>query len=447
MDRKNKRAAQMDAKADPKLESKDEKPAPGPAPEETPAAPVPIRSAASTHQTPPTTMQSRGTGSSPMREPYGPPSAMGAGSPSGGFMGRSPGAFGASPNRPSPLSASFSARLTVPGSFALKGSPTTAVQPLRQPATAGPTSGFSASLSHSPLTSEYAKPPLSASLADSSYLRRSIWAHSEKADEVLSPRRPIAPASVSRAQADVFDNDDDDDHGEDLIPSSLSDLLTPMERARRKSRRDSNDYFGASPARSGSQVSPNPRWLGERLAQSANATMGPPNFLQGLWSPTGSDARQGSTGSGSTAGGDFTFGPATAAPTPKHSLLSQQRSPVSSLRASSCSSSSTNSRPAVSARGMAGGADVDLTTHLVPPQFPRVANPSSPSARALSEHAPGMSLPGGVAAGMSRLHLQDEAEMTRSSHRGGSGHRREEEKREEVDKGEDREEVMFAMDG
>jgi cleavage and polyadenylation specificity factor subunit 4 len=33
--------------------------------------------------------------------------------------------------------------------------------------------------------------------------------------------------------------------------------------------------------------------------------------------------------------------------------------------------------------------------------------PSSPSARAINEHAPGQSLPGGVATALSRLHMRD----------------------------------------
>jgi cleavage and polyadenylation specificity factor subunit 4 len=36
----------------------------------------------------------------------------------------------------------------------------------------------------------------------------------------------------------------------------------------------------------------------------------------------------------------------------------------------------------------------------------RGTDPGSPSARALSEHAPGQSLPGGIAAALSRMHMQ-----------------------------------------
>lgn len=417
MDRKNKKAAQLEAKG--------EKP-PSSTPEEPAATPVPIRSALSSSlQTPPPATSTK-VSSSPMREPYGPPSgATGSGSPSAGFLGRSPGAFGASPNRPSPLSSSFSARLSVPGPLALKGTPTTAVHAARLPVTAGPAAQFSSSFSHSPLTPEHSKPPLSASLADSSYLRRSIWARSETPDEPLSPRRPILP-QARNSQPDVFD-EDDDDHGEDLLPSSLSDLLTPIERARRLSRRDSNDYFGVSPARSASGN--HPVFSGERLAQSAGAAMGPAGFLQSLWSP-GTRSSTGET--------NLQFGPSTATPPPasRQSLLSQQRSPISPLRNQANTQPKSPWRPEPDPSG-----EIMDYSNLTPPFFARAPDPSSPSARALSEHAPGQSLPGGVATALSRLHLQGET-------RGETISLETAKVDEGDDKGrEDREEVMFTMDG
>ena len=72
--------------------------------------------------------------------------------------------------------------------------------------------------------------------------------------EVLSPRRRIIDHRPKRSTDDVFtdDQDDDDDDGDDLaiaVPDSLAELLTPRERARRMSRRDSQDSFSASPSR------------------------------------------------------------------------------------------------------------------------------------------------------------------------------------------------------
>ena len=105
------------------------------------------------------------------------------------------------------------------------------------------------------------------------------------------------------------------------MPSSLSDLLTPKERARRMSRRDSQDSFSASPRGAFAAG----MWGGgERLAQSAGPTMGP-GFLQGLWSAEGGDVRKGAQ----LDGDDFTFGPGTAQPHPRQSLLTQQKSPTS----------------------------------------------------------------------------------------------------------------------
>ena len=323
------------------------------------AAPVPIRSAlTSSIQSPSLHRQS----SSPMREPYGPPSGGLAGSPSPGFgYPKSAVNYASSPSRPSPLSAGI--RPSVPGQLSLKS----AQSPLRPP----PTTAFSSSFSHSTLSIDRSGPPLSASYADST-LRKSIWAPSDTPEEQLSPARRPAQPRMLHSSEDVFRDDDPYDHGEDLVPSFL---LTPTELARRTSRRDSGDSFSASPSRSNIH---NPLWNGERLAQSAGATMGPPGFLQGLWSAEGADARKSQQDEE-----DFTFGPATAQPPPRQSLLTQQRSPESPKR--------TMREPAVAVEG----------PFLIRP----VADPHSPSARALREHAPGQSLPGGLANALSRLHL------------------------------------------
>jgi cleavage and polyadenylation specificity factor subunit 4 len=324
------------------------------------ATPVAIRSALSSsiHSPPPNRLSS-----SPMREPYGPPSGGLAGSPSPGFgHPRSPGLFASSPSRPSPLSGG---RPSVPGPLTLKS----AQSPLRPP----PTTAFSSSFSHVVPAVDRSGPPLSASFADNT-LRKSIWARSETPDEPLSPARRPAQPRRPRTAIDVFHDDDSYDHGEDLLPSSLSDLLTPTERTRRKSRRDSGD--SVSPSRGGALL--NAPFSGERLAQSAGATMGPPGFLQGLWSAEGVDARKSENNEE-----DFAFGPTTAQPQTRHSLLTEQRSPVSSKRPSR--------EPLVAVEG--------------PFLIRQPSDPHSPSARALQEHAPGQSLPGGLANALSRLHL------------------------------------------
>ena len=360
MDRKNKKDSQRDAR-----ERTEGRPRYDHSSDEPIATPVAIRSALSSSiQTPP----SHRLPSSPLREPYGPPSGGYTGSASPGFgHPRSPAIFASSPSRPSPLSASIGARPSVPGPLLLKS----AQSPLRPP----PTTAISSSFSHPTLTVDRSSPPMSASYADST-LRKSIWAPSQTPDEPLSPaRRPIQPR-LPRVSQDVFADDDPNDHGEDLLPSALNDLLTDTERARRKSHRDSNDSMPASPTRSGGLLGA--KWGGERLAQSAGATMGPPGFLQGLWSAEGADARKAQPGE------DLTFGPTTAQPQTRHSLLTQQRSPVSPKR--------TSREP------------------MIPVESPFLirdlaVDPHSPSARALQQHAPGQSLPGGLANALSRLHL------------------------------------------
>jgi cleavage and polyadenylation specificity factor subunit 4 len=90
-----------------------------------------------------------------------------------------------------------------------------------------------------------------------------------------------------------------------------------------------------------------------------------------------------------------------------------------------------------------------------PAYFTRATDPSSPSARALHDHAPGQSLPPGVATALSRLHLQSpvaqtqtqtqaqsQAQQGTSQGKGADGKVGEQGRKEE----EDGEETMFDMD-
>ncbi|WVQ78867.1 hypothetical protein IAT38_000958 [Cryptococcus sp. DSM 104549] len=372
--------------------------------DETGASPVPIRSALSSSLASPPT--GRITASSPLREPFGPPSGGLANSPSTGFAAHPRSAhpaFASSPSRPSPLSASFGSG-SVPAPLSLKNSMGNPLgSPLRPPVTAAPAFSSSFSQATVPLDRAPAQPvPLSASFAGpgdnaSSSLHKSIWARSDVPAEPLSPRRPI-PRSGSRRE-DVFV--DEDDHGEEFLPSSLSDLLTPLERARRMSRRDSQDS-SYSPSRAAfAAQAPPPLWGGERLAQSAGATMGPKGFLQGLWSADGEDARK----APGPHGHDFSFGPATAQPAgPRTSLLTQQRSPTSpSTSPIGQGSGSIGDRFAGLGNGAAPGPHPPAGAE---PYLRNLGDPDSPSSRALKEHAPGQSLPGGLASALSRLHLR-----------------------------------------
>jgi len=395
MDRKNKKEQQRETRekdgGTPEGKSRPTLPLGASPDTDTLASPVAIRSALSSSiQSPPTSAGPRHA-SSPMREPFGPPSAGGT----AGF-GRSPGqgVFASSPSRPSPLSASFSRPSGLvpgtPGSMALKSSATVAMHsPLRPPNSAS-AGMFSSSYSHVHLPpSERGTPaPLSASFADSSThgaLARNIWARADTPEEPLSPRRPILKHPRKSTEVFMDDGEEEEDHGEDFLPASLNDLLTPQERARRLSRRDSNDSysFGASPARAGFLSA---QWNngGERLAQSAGANLGPANFLQSLWNNEGTDRRrvddQHQPGTGASP----------AAHVGRQSLLTQTKSPISPQRYP---------------LGLSPSIDSSLAYPLRPSP-----HPSSPSARAINEHAPGKSLPGGVATALSRLHLHNPEE-------------------------------------
>ncbi|WWC68592.1 uncharacterized protein I206_102522 [Kwoniella pini CBS 10737] len=422
------------------------------------ASPVPIKSALSS------SMQSPQAGrlpSSPLREPFGPPSGALPNSPnSAGFaQPRGIQGFASSPSRPSPLSGSFGASGSVPGPLSLRASASNPLgSPLRPPVTTAP--GFSSSFSHPSLSldrhghSAAPSVPLSASFAGDANLHKSIWARSDTPEEPLSPRRRPIPRPTKSNQDAVFI--DDEDHGEDFLPSSLSDLLTPQERARRMSRRDSQgqEDFAQSPSgRYGS-----PLWNqgfasgGERLAQSAGPALGPGvgGFLNSLWSADGEDARKSqnpdefevespNTHTNQESQNGFAFGPTTAKQPPKRqtSLLTQQRSPTSG--SSSITSPTSPNRQ----------------IHMTEPYLIRNLDSSSPSAtKVLESHLPGQSLPGGLASALSRLHMQN-SNNSKNQHSGLSivnGQNNEEETNLQViaKKGhteEDEDDGLFDMDG
>ena len=420
MDRKNQKAAQGDGK---EKDGKDIagtsliregrssfKPeghlGPSASSESVSSNPVPIRSALSSSLASPPAH--RVSGSSPMREPFGPPSSGPMGGTSPGFA-RSPqplGAFASSPSRPSPLSASFSR-----GSLSSRAA---AHSPLRPS-----TSAFSSSFSHSSLRAgtSPAAPPLSASFADG--MRKNIWARNEAPNdqpEVLSPRRPINNLA-RHSQEDVFegDLDADDDHGEDFLPSSLSDLLTPRERARRLSRHDSGDVVTVSPGRAAFL------WAGgERLAQSAGATMGP-GFLQGLWSAEGADARKAEP---APPTGDYAYASGAVGQNNARQTLIAQRSPTSPQAPSA-------------------GPDPNAP----PFSIRAIGDPHSPRTRALQEHAPGQSLPGGLASALSRLHLHGPRTSSSLAHTTTETAEEDEDSASDKKRDDHEEEGLFAMDG
>lgn len=425
MDRRNKKEQQREAReradgGDPKAPKAEGEDKLGSSPVNAKAVPtpishpVPIKSAiagslgSSVHSP-----RGVNSASSPLREPYGPPPGVSAGSPSAGFNHARPisgsAGFASSPSRPSPLSTSYTSRPPVPSSLKASSIVSTS-SPLRPPSSGA---AFSSSFSHATTLAPKGSGQLSASFADNA-LHRSIWTRSETPDEPLSPpssRRPILPSGASaRVIPDVFD--EHDDHGEDLLPSSLSDLLTPSERARRMSRHDSHDSHAGSPSR----LPYNPhQYVGaERLAQSAGAALPPGGFLQSLWSQDGRDARKEGDGAEGTspaaAGAELSFGGAQPQPPLRQSLLSQQRQPDSASPSPKSSPSKALPAAAPAVPGARLGAWQTVAPAVDAPFLMRGTDPSSPSARVLSEHAPGQSLPGGLAAALSRMHMQPGAQ-------------------------------------
>ncbi|KAJ9108145.1 hypothetical protein QFC19_002613 [Naganishia cerealis] len=325
---------------------------------------------------------------------------------------------------------------------------------------------------------------------------RDIWGHRTNSFNggMLSPPAPSKPPLPDRRDSDVFalDDEDDEDNGEDFLPSSLSELLTPRERARRMSRHNSNQQAGSVGVSMGWSGTPpttagtpqavelgsswdarlNPDHFLHRQAQSAGAVAG--GFLQSLWDDAGEDARKTkAVGNGSTMGlnsGDgtiklsdhsgstgqssglssmfasrgqrtvfgsppgppataplsdtgFTLGPSSASvaflpqfgqrtatlldtssrgnhspsrPSPLHHYTQADGKQLTSSASSRFASSNAVPTSASTIRGE------KLTSGFAAIGQPVV----SPSLVALQSHAPGQSLPQGLAAGLSRIHLQ-----------------------------------------
>jgi cleavage and polyadenylation specificity factor subunit 4 len=119
--------------------------------------------------------------------------------------------------------------------------------------------------------------------------------------------------------------------------------------------------------------------------------LGPANFLQSLWSNDGADRRR--------VNGDIPSQPPHVTGLGgRGSLLTQTKSPISPQRFSSSISPAKDNN------------NNNMNGNLYP--LRPTPHPSSPSARAINEHAPGKSLPGGVATALSRLHLYNPDEQS-----------------------------------
>lgn len=259
------------------------------------------------------------------------------------------------------------------------------------------------------------------------------------AARALSPSH-LRPRLDTRHQSDVFlmsdaEEDDDDDHGEEFLPSSLNELLTPRERARRLSRRESNQSAGAARAGwYGAQVGAGSSWdprpdvdsLLNRQALSANATSG---ISRVPWGESSEATIRQSSDRVRVAG--FAVSPPSAPASALSSLFNGKTEHMSTStsdpnfqlgpsnsslaflsqldpRGIGAKMSHSPSRPSpLHTATFSGAEDVPAPparSTLVPQALQQPI--LSPGTRALRSHAPGQSLPQGLAAGLSRLHLQ-----------------------------------------
>ncbi|CUA73946.1 Protein cps3 [Rhizoctonia solani] len=319
------------------------------------------------------------------------------------------------PRRPSPLPPSrppgiSSGRLSRNNDYGPVGSP-----PAASPGKAGFVTGHTTRPSINgfvstspPVRGEnpaaFGSSPFSAPGSKSFYLSYSLDQHdagrqAAPFDPKWDKQRTIKPRDL--------DNAVDDEDLEEFLPSSLTDLLSPGERERRMSRtrhgaRPSvdNHLFSRSVPSSNMldlksiwdeqnkprgrdadpSLPPNPQMRGtsqgrypEDTRSTSSSLMGTSNISAGFL---------GQRSSGAPAG----MRPVVAqsydnsAPAVPDFTLSASIDPVSTLGA-------MQSRP------IPGVQKADLSSAL------------SPSTRALRDHAPGQSLPQGLAAGLSRLHL------------------------------------------
>lgn len=335
--------------------------------------------------------------------------------------------------------------------------------------------------------------------AEFASMGRDIWGQRTSSSPLLASQRASAlspsrlrPTLELKHTSDVFimsdAEEDDDDHGEEFLPSSLNELLTPKERARRMSRRDSNQSAGAVGIRMGWNLvdgdlqnqpggaAATPGWerpnidlLLNRQALSASATTG---FRRDVWGDDSTSTIRGGRELAMGSAGDkvkisgFNVSPTTSSHSSALSSMFNPGTTASSTQSIDASHphshenirtappdtgfslgpsnsslaflSQLTSRPAGSAldgHKMSHSPSRPSPLHTaiydtdeqrirrpgpVPARSTLAPNPLSqpmlsPGARALQSHAPGQSLPQGLAAGLSRLHLQSNRTSARQA--------------------------------
>ncbi|CAK5274753.1 unnamed protein product [Mycena citricolor] len=252
--------------------------------------------------------------------------------------------------------------------------------------------------------------------------------------------RPPTTTSLLSAARDIQRNtsnnaDDGDDSMEEFVPSSLSELLTPEERSRRMSRANSGQGYelSSSPGRQGlglplpsgaaghrySRSVPAPSFLGGDLKSIwSEQASGSPVVPSGLASSPRFSSSYSSTGGGGLTG-SYAEDPASLMRLPTLSPSNASAAFLPGMhhymsRNKSNSGLASNAAMQQGPPGLAHYLQSGPSAYVRPNPFDltqqqsRVEQPDaglmSPNARALQAHAPGQSLPQGLAAGYSRIH-------------------------------------------
>ncbi|CAE6533560.1 unnamed protein product [Rhizoctonia solani] len=201
-----------------------------------------------------------------------------------------------------------------------------------------------------------------------------------------------------------LDNAVDDEDLEEFLPSSLTDLLSPGERERRMSRtrhgaRPSveNHLFSRS-VPSSNMLDLKSIWDEQNKPRGRDADPSLPQMRGTSQGRYGENARSASSslmGTSNVSAGFLAQRPlgAPAGMRPVAAQSFDNNAPAVPDFTLSASIDPVSTLGAMQSRPIPGVQKVDLSSAL------------SPSTRALRDHAPGQSLPQGLAAGLSRLHL------------------------------------------
>lgn len=207
------------------------------------------------------------------------------------------------------------------------------------------------------------------------------------------------PYTTERGNENAVASDEDD--FEEFLPSSLTDLLTPEERKRRLSRSGGTRTTATTESNHRySRSVPAARLLdGSSIWKDTPAERDPANI-----SASSLSMRSGFTSDGLSPSHLGTSNASGAFLGNYHRATGQLARPLTSqsYEESDVLGTGLLSNPKLSSRNRYEGVFANPTQSRF---VPLGGDALSPSSRALQSHAPGQSLPQGLAAGLSRLHL------------------------------------------